>query len=213
MSVNKKYTQFFEAILCSFALMVFSLFIRSDFPLRILAYTALLLSAWIFSRDLQSLSDLKRITRIPDTFKITVLYSLASIFTGFLIAILYRLHLGISLLPRSFHLIVLVAALIGCTEEMVFRGLIQDQLKGINAPFSILFSSISHTGYKCCLFLSPMLTPGINVPFLALWTLIGGILLGTIKHFSKSIFPPMIAHALFDILVYAEFVHYPWWVW
>jgi membrane protease YdiL (CAAX protease family) len=98
-------------------------------------------------------------------------------------------------------------------EELVFRGFIQDYVKGINAPFSILFSTISHTAYKCCLFLSPMVTADINIGFLAIWTLIAGIMFGTIRHLSKSILPSLIVHALFDILFYAEFVIAPWWVW
>ena len=181
--------------------------------MRLFAIAALFVPAWFFSRNLQSLSDLRRIVHIPASVKITVLYCFAGILTGMLLSTLYRWHLGISLFPESFHLFVLVAALIGSTEELVFRGFIQDQVKNINAPFSILFSTLSHTAYKCCLFLSPMAAAGIDIRFLALWTLIAGILLGTIKHFSKSILPPVIAHALFDILVYAGFVNAPWWVW
>jgi membrane protease YdiL (CAAX protease family) len=213
MSVTNKYIALFEAILCSFALMVFSFFIPADPPLRFLAIAALFVPAWFFSRDLQFLSDLKRIVHIPLSVKNILLYCFAGILTGMLLSTLYRWYLGISLLPESFHLFVIVAALIGSTEELVFRGFIQDQVKNINAPFSILFSTLSHTAYKCCLFLSPMSAAGIDIRFLALWTLIAGILLGTIKHFSKSILPPVIAHALFDILVYAGFVNAPWWVW
>ena len=213
MTIKKKYILLLEAILCSFALMIFSFFIHSELPFRVLAIAALFLPAWFFSRNLQSLSDLRRIVYVPDSLTITVLYCLAGILPGLLFAMLYRWHLGIRLFPESFHLLVLVAALIGCTEELVFRGFIQDQVKNINAPFSILFSTISHTAYKCCLFLSPMLTAEIDIGFLALWTLIGGILLGTVKHISKSILPPMIAHALFDLLVYAGFINPPWWVW
>ena len=145
--------------------------------------------------------------------KFTILYCIAGILPGILFSMSYRWHLGISLFPKSLHYFVLVAALIGCVEELVFRGFIQDYVKKINAPFSIIFSSISHTGYKCCLFLSPVVTSEINIGFLAFWTLIAGILFGTINHISKSILPSLIAHALFDILVYAEFVSAPWWVW
>ena len=129
------------------------------------------------------------------------------------LAVFYRWHLGISLFPGSLHFFVLVAALIGILEELVFRGFIQEYTKSLNAPFSIFFSTFSHTGYKCCLFLSPVATGNIDIGFLALWTFIAGLLFGTLKHFSKNIIPPLIAHALFDILVYAEFISAPWWVW
>jgi membrane protease YdiL (CAAX protease family) len=210
---SKKYVPLLEAILCSFALMVFSFFIRSEFPFRLVAVAALFLPAWIFSQNLQLLSDLGKIFPASEPVRSTVLFCFAGTFSGIGMAIFYRRHLGISFFPYSFHLFVIVAALIGCTEEIVFRGFLQDQVKSINGPFSILFSTISHTAYKCCLFLSPMVTGGIDIRFLAVWTFSGGILLGTIKHFSKSILPPIIAHMLFDIMVYAGFVNPPWWVW
>jgi membrane protease YdiL (CAAX protease family) len=193
--------------------MVFSLFIHYELPFCLLSVAALFLPAYFFSRNLQSLSDLRKITGESASLKITILYFIAGILLGMLLATFYRWYLEISLFPKSLHFFVLVAALIGCIEELVFRGFIQDYVKSINAPFSILFSTISHTGYKCCLFLSPMITADINIGFLALWTLIAGILFGTIKNISKSILPSLIAHALFDILVYAEFVSAPWWVW
>jgi membrane protease YdiL (CAAX protease family) len=213
MSLNKKYQQLYEALLCCFALMVFSFFIHHSFPLKLLSFTALLIPAWIFSRKLQSLSDLRTIIGIPDSVKSAIVYCVAGILPGVLLATLYRLHLGIPLLPVSFHMIVLVAAIIGCSEELVFRGFIQEQVKSIYGPFSVLFSSLAHTAYKCCLFISPVVPPVVNVPMLAFWTLTAGILIGSVKHYTKSILPPVIAHALFDILVYAEFANYPWWVW
>jgi membrane protease YdiL (CAAX protease family) len=213
MNISKKYISILEALLCSLALMFFSYFIHSGTPWPLFAIAALIVPAWLFSRNLQSLSDLRRIVYRADSKKITVLYCFAGILTGLLLSILYRRYLGLSRFPQSFQLFVLVAALIGSTEELVFRGFIQDQLRNLNPPLSILLSTLSHTAYKCCLFLSPVAAAGLDLRFLALWTFIAGILLGTIKHFSKSILPSTIAHALFDILVYAEFVNSPWWVW
>jgi membrane protease YdiL (CAAX protease family) len=213
MIVTKKYPLLLEAILCSTAFMVFSFFIHYDFPFSLISVAALFLPAYFFGRNLKSLSDLRKITGEAASPGISILYFLAGIMVGMLFSILYRWHLEISLFPKSIHLFVIVAALIGCTEELVFRGFIQDYVKSINMPFSILFSTISHTGYKFCLFLSPMVTADMNIGFLALWTFIAGIILGTMKHFSKSILPPLLAHAMFDIMVYAEFAAAPWWVW
>ena len=210
MDGNKRYTILLEAILCSFGLMVFSYFIHYELPFRLLSFAALLVPAYIIGKNLQSLLDLKKFTGEPDSLKITFLYCFFGIFTGVLLAVFYRWHLETGLFPKSFESFVLVAALIGCLEELVFRGFIQDFVKRINAPFSIVFSTISHTGYKCCLFLSPMIATDIDIGFLALWTFIAGILFGTFKHYSKSILPSLIAHAIFDILVYAEFVSAPW---
>ena len=193
--------------------MVFSWFIHYEFPFRMLSFAALLLPAYFFSRNLRSLSDLRKITWESAPLKITLLYCIAGLLAGMMLAIFYRWKLQISIFPKSIHYFVIIAALIGGLEELVFRGFIQEYVKSINGPFSIAFSTISHTGYKCCLFLSPMIVADIDIGFLALWTFIAGILFGTIKHFSKSILPPLVAHAVFDILVYAEFVRAPWWVW
>jgi membrane protease YdiL (CAAX protease family) len=53
----------------------------------------------------------------------------------------------------------------------------------------------------------------VDTGFLVLYTFIAGMVFGTIKYLSESLIPAIIAHALFDILVYAEFVNAPWWVW
>lgn len=213
MAWDKKYIILSEAILCSSGLMVFSFFIHFEFPFRLISFAALMLPAYFFSRNLKSFSDFKEITGKSISLQITILYSIAGLLSGMLLAIFYRWYLGTGLFPKSFHFFLLVAAIIGILEELVFRGFIQEYLKSLKSPFSILFSTLSHTGYKCCLFLSPVVKGDINIGFLALWTIIAGLLFGTIRHFSKSILPSVIAHALFDILVYAEFVKAPWWVW
>lgn len=209
----KRFNILSEAIICSLGLMVFSFFIHYNFPVRLISFTALLISAFIISRNLRSLSDLKRITGENISIKITLLYTITGILLGIVLAVCYRWYMHISLFPESFHLFIVMATLIGCMEELVFRGFLQGYVKSVSGPFSILFGTLSHTGYKCCLFLSPVITADINIGFLATYTVIAGILFGSLKHFSKSLLPSLSAHALFDILVYAEFVSAPWWVW
>lgn len=213
MSGGKKLIILYEAVCCSFGLMIFSFFIHYKFPVRLLSFAALIISAFIISRNLRSLSDLKKITGEKISFKIAFLYTISGIALGIVLAVCYRRHLDISIFPGSFHFFVITAALIGCMEELVFRGFLQVSVQEINGPVSILFSTLSHTGYKCCLFLSPAASANIDISFLAFWTFIAGILFGTLRHFSKSILPSLSAHALFDILVYAELTGAPWWVW
>lgn len=213
MKGGERVTILSEAILTSLGLMVFSFFVQFKFPVRLLAFAALLISAVIISRNIKLLADLKKITGELISLRTTLLYIIFGIVIGIVLALIYRWHLDLSLFPKSVHLFVFSAALIGCMEELVFRGFLQEHVKSINGPFSILFSTISHTGYKCCLFLSPAITANIDVGFLALWTFLAGILFGTIRHLSKSLIPSLSAHVLFDILVYAEFVTAPWWVW
>jgi membrane protease YdiL (CAAX protease family) len=201
------------AIMCSSGLMVFSFFIHYKFPVNLVSFAALFVVAFIISRNIKSFSDLKKITGSGSFTEINLLYCLTGILGGVLIAVIYRWHLDLRIFPQSFHNFVFVAALIGCTEEVVFRGFIQEYVRTINAPFSIIFSTLSHTGYKCFLFLSPVLAVKTDIGFLALWTFAAGIIFGTLRHFSKSILPSLLAHAIFDILVYAEYFGAPWWVW
>ncbi len=209
MSGGERLTVISGAILCSFGLMIFSFFIHFKFPFRLVSFAGLIISAFVVAANLRSLSDLKKFF----SFKTKLPYSFLGITAGIVIAVLYRWHLDVSLFPKSVFPFVIVAALIGGTEELVFRGFLQEYVKEINGPFSVIFSTLSHTGYKSLLFLSPVIHTDINVGFLALWTFGAGLLFGTIRHLSKSILPSLSAHVLFDILVYAEFAWAPWWVW
>jgi len=213
MSGEKRLTILSGAFLCSIGLMIFSFFINYKFPVRLVSFAGLTISALIIARNLRSLSDFKKLYGDISPVKTTLLFLSFGIVSGTGLAVLYRWYLDISLFPISIHSFVIVAALIGGVEEFVFRGFLQEYVKEINGPFSVLFSTLSHTGYKCFLFLSPVSAADIDVGFLALWTFGAGILFGTIRHLSKSLLPSLSAHILFDILVYAEFAAAPWWVW
>jgi membrane protease YdiL (CAAX protease family) len=212
-SVFKKNKQLSGAILCSLGLMIFSFFIHYKFPAVLFSYGALIIVAFVISQHLRSLVDLKNVTGEINLSAKSLIYILTGIGIGLGMAVLYRWHLNAPLFPVSLLPFAFVAALIGSMEELVFRGFIQEQVRNVNGLFSIFFGAFSHTGYKCCLFLAPVISPGIDIGFLAVWTFGAGILSGTIRHFSKSVWPSVIAHALFDILVYGESVHPPWWVW
>jgi membrane protease YdiL (CAAX protease family) len=207
LQLHNKSKDLIEASLCSFSLLVFSYFILYDFPLKLISLSGLTVAAYLLSR--QWVFPVKK----PVFTTTLILFIFAGLILGILLAMFYRWFLGISLLPRSLHYFVIIAALTGAVEEIVFRGFLQDQVKTINGTFSIFFSTVSHTAYKCCLFLSPAAASGIDVANLAFWTFLFGLVCGSIKHFSKSIIPTLLAHAIFDVLVYAEFVNAPWWVW
>ena len=202
-----------EAIICSLGFIVFAYFIHYRFPARLISFGALLLSGIIIARNLKSASDLGKIICKNDSIRDFLLFAASGVVIGSILSIWYRSHLDIELFPRSVHFFAFIAALIGSTEELVFRGFIQEHVRKINGPFSVLFGTLSHTGYKCFLFLSPAVTANIDVGFLALFTFIFGIVFGTIRYLSGSLLPALTAHALFDIIVYAEYTNAPWWVW
>jgi len=213
MSLFRKHSSITEAVICSFAFMIFAFFIQYEFPVSLLAILALILPSYIISRNLISINDIRKITGEIPSLKMFILFSIIGITGGVAFAVMYRWHLDAPLIPRSIHYFALVAALIGCMEELVFRGYLQESVESSGPLFQVTFSTLSHTGYKCCLFLSPFSVIQTNIGFLALWTIIAGAIYGTIRYYSKSILPSLIGHAVFDIWVYAEFVKAPWWVW
>ena len=115
--------------------------------------------------------------------------------------------------PNKLHQFALVAALIGATEELIFRGFIQGRAGKINKVFGVLFASFSHSLYKCGLFLIPFFDHDVNIASLFLFTFVGGMFFGLLREVSKSVLPAIAAHAIFDILVYGQFLQSPWWVW
>ena len=202
-----------DAILCSIGFIVFAFFIHHQFPVRIISLAGLMLPAFIMGREIRSFPDLKKIVG-QTHFSVRTLYALlAALLIGTSIAMKYRHYIGMPLFLTTVTNFAIVAALIGAMEEIVFRGFIQGHLNDVNAPFSVFFGAFSHTAYKCALFLSPMLVVKVDIPFLMFWTFISGLLFGMLKKYSNSLLPPLLAHVLFDILVYAECVKAPWWVW
>ena len=117
------------------------------------------------------------------------------------------------LLPTAVTSFIFIGALVGLTEELVFRGYMQSRLAVINHPMAVFFAALAHSLYKISLFLSPAALPRQDILHFFLWTLIASIIVGLLKQASKSIVPAIIAHIVFDTIVYAEMSHAPWWVW
>ena len=201
-----------QAILCCLGFMIFSFFIHSSFPLITISFIGLAFPAAIIGVQINSFSDL--IQKIDFIFPKKIgLYLFIGLQLGLIYAIVYRNISGMKLFPVSLTQFAATAAVIGATEEIIFRGFIQKYFKKISLIFALLFATFSHTAYKCCLFLSPAISVDVNIYFLAIWTFVGGLLFGILKEISKSVVPAVIAHMLFDILVYGECLNAPWWVW
>jgi membrane protease YdiL (CAAX protease family) len=213
MRLNKKYISLFEALLCTLGFIVFAYFIHVPFPGKLISFAGLLIPAYIISRHFYSLNGLRKILGITIPPRQSLLFIITGILLGVIYAAAYRNVSGISIFPKTIRNFAAIAALIGTLEEIVFRGFMQGHVRNLNAYFSIFYGSISHTAYKCFLFLSPAIAHKVDVPFLLVWTLTGGLIFGVLKEYSKSTVSPVIAHALFDILAYAECVNAPWWVW
>jgi membrane protease YdiL (CAAX protease family) len=209
-SISNKLNLISKASLCSLGFLIFSYFIHYEFPARGLSFFGLAISAFIISRNL--ISPLQLGWEFKSGLR-TLSYTIPGLIMGLLLAYFYRNYLGQELLPKSLHKFAIAAAIIGSTEELVFRGYIQKWVQPVNVPLSIVFGALAHTGYKCFLFVSPPAGTDINILFLFQWTFAIGLIFGITRYLTKSILPAMTAHAFFDILVYGEFAAAPWWVW
>jgi len=213
MEGKEKVARITDAILCSLGLIVFAFFIHHQFPVRIISFAGLMLSAYVMAREIKSLSDLKKMF-VQTPFSVRTRYTLlAAVLTGIVIAMRYRHYLGMPLFLTSVTSFAVVSASIGIMEEIVFRGFIQGHLNDVNGVFSVIFGALSHTAYKCSLFLAPFPVVKADIPFLMFWTFITGLWFGTLKKYAGNLLPPILAHALFDILIYGECIKAPWWVW
>ena len=132
---------------------------------------------------------------------------------GFGLGVTCRSIYGHGTLPGPLTPFVLVAVLIGSTEELVYRGCIQGVMRPWGGNLPIQFAACAHAAYKTALFAMPRAGEPVNYLFLFLATYVVGCVLGGLRHLSKSLLPAIALHAVFDIIVYGDRLQAPWWVW
>ncbi|MFW6108679.1 MAG: CPBP family intramembrane glutamic endopeptidase [bacterium] len=132
---------------------------------------------------------------------------------GMALGIAYRHASELSVWPESFTGFAVVAAAIGATEELVYRGYVQGRLAAWGAPIAIVGAAFAHTAYKAALFLGGPSGAHAHYLFAALVTFVGGLALGALRWWTWSIVPPVAFHVAFDIVVYGDRAEAPWWVW
>ena len=201
-----------EAVFCVVGFVLFSLFIHQNLPLSLVAFLGILLPAYIISRNVGKWSDVFQLFGIRPFSRNLFLYLVIGSFIGILFGMGYRLFCNLHLLPERLTGFAVVAAGIGSAEEMVFRGFLQGHIRGCGIAFSIVFATLFHAVYKCFLFLSHP-SNETDLLFLMFWTIVAGLILGTLREISKNVLPALIAHACFDIIVYGGIAIVPWWVW
>lgn len=146
--------------------------------------------------------------RVPERRCVSLIIS---IFSGMLISSIYRWRIGASITPTNFYPAVGIYVAIGFMEEFITRGMIFGlaRQKG-QELFPLLLSTFVHTGYKTFLFLP---FPVVDVGTLALYTFLTGLVLGCLRIWSKSIWPSMLVHGIFDFMAYGDRIEIPWWIW
>ena len=142
------------------------------------------------------------------------LYVVAALAIGVTLGVADRYSLGLPLWPAGgLERFVIVACLIGATEELVYRGWLLGRAGVFGTAGAILAAAGTHALYKTALFAWPVGAPAVNLTSLALLTFAGGIVFGALRVSSASVVPSMIAHAAFDFMVYGAVAQAPWWVW
>lgn len=213
MSKQKTVSALTKVLLCSLGFMTFAYFIHDSFPKQGIAFGALLVPAYIMSRQFNTSNDVLCKLGMIKPVKWTMCFLLAALVMGIACAAQYRHSMFMPVLPTAIGTFALVATAIGMFEELVFRGFIQGQLAQWNRPVSIIIGAMSHTAYKSCLFLSPVTGHKMDIVFLTFWTFVVGLLFGALKDYSKSVIPPALGHGVFDFIVYGGCTTAPWWVW
>ena len=211
MVMSTKWKLISEASITVIGIFIFAYFISAPFPTFLVAVLGLVISGFQILRRILTSDGLKLFG--IEFYRSTWIYSIIGIQLGILIGMFYRWHLSIKLVPETLTFFALIAAAIGTSEELFFRGYLQQQLNKINTWLAIPIASVAHTVYKALIFLSPFAVQHVKVSFLIIWTFAVGLLLGGITKASKSVIPAVFGHALFDIWVYGQLSHAPWWVW
>ena len=191
---------------------LFALFIHKPWPWKIIALSALLASALIIGFTPREVSLLSILGIGKPSLRIYLLM-MVGLIIGTALGIYTRHHFELGLLPVTLTLVAVIAPLTGAMEELLFRGYIQGKLNSINPIFAVLYAAISHTAYKLLVIYSLGRPLEFDFLFLAQWTFLGGLAFGSLRFFAQSIFPPLIAHAIFDIILYGGLLTAPFWVW
>lgn len=212
MIVTGKWQVVLDALITVFGIFVFAFFIEAPFPVVLIAVAGLAISVLLLLRQISSNHEVNSIFGLR-FFRSTWIYSIIGIQLGVLVGMLYRWHLSATLIPGTLTFFALAAAAIGASEELFFRGYLQQMLSKVNSWLAIVLASAGHTIYKAIIFLSPFALHKVDIWFLVIWTFAVGLVFGWVTKVSRSVLPAVLAHALFDIWVYGQLSQAPWWVW
>jgi len=194
-------------------ILIFAFFIGRPGILIIPGIAGLLLSVAMISLRTKVFSDLAPVFGIGRLSRVSLYFFVIAGLAGLLLGMVYRNSLHIGVLPVRLTRFALVASLIGATEELLFRGYLQSGIRRFGLVFSVLVADIAHTAYKLLFFLSMQAGSEISLTRLVIWTLAGGVIFGLLKEYSKSTVIPVVAHGVFDIIVYGDRLIAPWWIW
>jgi membrane protease YdiL (CAAX protease family) len=212
-AAKSKLAVLLESLICVAGIVVFAVFSHDrPFPF-ILSFAGLVIAAVIININARTLKDLRQLFGFNRITGTTIIFIIISLVFGILIAVVFRRYRHDLPMPGRLTYFVIPALLIGATEELVFRGFIQGHTRRIGVMVSIVFATLAHALYKCSFILAHQSGYETDILFLLKWTIFGGFIFSLIKEYSNNIVAPIAGHAIFDLLVYGDFVSAPWWVW
>ena len=201
-----------DVFLALLGILIFAAFIHSPFPLMLLAVGGLAGTAAVIGFSTRNMGLMEAFGIRPLNRRVLIYIPVAAAL-GVLMAVLTRNRFELTLIPAGLTGIALIAPLVGTTEELIFRGYIQGRLHPTGKLCSIVCATTAHTCYKLLVILSLGSPLQFDFFFLIFWTFTGGLLFGTLRELSGNIIPPVIAHAVFDIVLYGTLATAPVWVW
>lgn len=165
----------------------------------------LLFSRWIWK------ASFEEIRRILGFNRHRMYWLLYGAILGIGLAMLLRWDQARMLYPWPLRPFLVMAVLVGLTEEILFRGWFYGLLfQWRGAPLAIAVTALLHTAYKVAIFIPA--GPIGELLFLGSVTCCAGLILGYWRKAAGSIFPCLVFHALFDLWIYGDQAT-PWWVW
>ena len=210
---NKRTNRVLEALLALTGISVFALFIHSDSFFIIVAFLGLALTALSISKTITDKSSILSVFGIIPFTKRLILFSITGIIIGGILGIYCRSAFYDFLFPETLTIFAIIAPLIGIAEELVFRGFIQGRLAVLGPYLAVILAACGHTLYKYLVLKTLPSALPIDFTFLVTWTMIGGLIFGTLREVFKNVVPSSLAHACFDVIVYGGFTTAPVWVW
>ncbi len=202
-----------EATVAAVGMCFFALFAHTELPLRLVSFSGLFISFYTLIYCLRNVASPASLLGLKTLSKAVAGYTAFGFALGVALGITYRWGYGLQMPTTVFGRFAVIAALIGATEEIFFRGYILGRVRGIGPFKAVTFAALCHTAYKCSLFVFHNQPVFINMSLLAGCTFVVGVAMGVLRERSGSVLSPVVAHIMFDILAYGEYTHAPWWVW
>lgn len=202
-----------KILLFTGGLLIFAGFSHQSMLFIVISFSGLFTSALVIIREIRTMKDLYSLFDWQKLSKKNIYYLPVSMATGIAFGMIYRNYLNVDMLPVKLTGFAIAAIAIGSSEEVLFRGYLQSQVRKFDVVLSVFAATCAHAAYKLLLFLPYRSEPDIEIIFILQWTLLGGLVFALLKEFSQNTAYPVLGHALFDLLVYGDKIVTPWWVW